>query len=178
MREAWAAEPWERLHQGKPLDELLLRLAEEDAAAASAAGLGSSQQQAAMARLEAAEAAAARLEALATATNDPADAAAAAAATAALLGVDSRSGRRSGSSSPGSSLDLCASPSTGSSLDGLGGAAILPIYPGGAASFAPICKDVPTLEAGRQEGFQSVLASVAPVLAAARRAGSRVGKAA
>lgn len=189
MREAWAAEAT----LGTPIEEILRHASPQQRAAGAATSLagaapaasslpsslfrGALRRGSAAARRlagwEAAEADAARLEALAASSTDPAAAAAADAATAALLGVD-------GSGSPVSSSDGCISGSSpGASLD-LGGevggdeaalhlgASILPIYPGAAAAFAPICKDVPTLEAGRDDGFECIVAAMAPVLAAAR----------
>ncbi len=45
---------------------------------------------------------------------------------------------------------------------------IYPIYPGGAASFAPICTNVETLHLGRQEGLAAVMRLLRPVSARAR----------
>jgi predicted acylesterase/phospholipase RssA len=39
---------------------------------------------------------------------------------------------------------------------GILGGHVYPVYPGAAASFAPVCTHVPTLQAGRQEGYRSV----------------------
>lgn len=39
---------------------------------------------------------------------------------------------------------------------GILGGHVYPLYPGAAASFAPLCTHVPTLQAGRQEGYRSV----------------------
>lgn len=39
---------------------------------------------------------------------------------------------------------------------GILGGHVYPVYPGAAASFAPLCTHVPTLQAGRQEGYRSV----------------------
>lgn len=39
---------------------------------------------------------------------------------------------------------------------GILGGHVYPVYPGTAASFSPLCTHVPTLQAGRQEGYHCV----------------------
>lgn len=68
------------------------------------------------------------------------------------------SSSRSPSLSPTSSTDgeqqlLSAAEGV---LEGVLGGHVFPLFPGAAASFAPVCTDVPTLQAGRQEGYRSV----------------------
>ena len=54
--------------------------------------------------------------------------------------------------------------------EGVLGGHVFPLYPGAAASFAPVCTDVPTLQAGRQEGYRTAHKLVAAVEALDRSA--------
>ena len=61
---------------------------------------------------------------------------------------------------PSSSRSPLISPSSSTDggdavLEGVLGGHVFPLFPGAAASFAPVCTDVPTLQAGRQEGYRS-----------------------
>jgi len=72
------------------------------------------------------------------------------------------------SSTDGSEVMLAAA-------EGVLGGHVFPLYPGAAASFAPVCTDVPTLQAGRQEGYRSVGKLVA-AMEALDRSAARVGQ--
>jgi hypothetical protein len=58
-------------------------------------------------------------------------------------------------------------------MEGVLGGHVFPLFPGAAASFAPVCTDVPTLQAGRQEGYRSVRKLVTAIEALDRSAAVR-----
>jgi hypothetical protein len=68
---------------------------------------------------------------------------------------DGPSSSRSPLISPSSSTDELLSSPTDGVIEGVLGGHVFPLFPGAAASFAPVCCDVPTLQAGRQEGYRS-----------------------
>lgn len=69
---------------------------------------------------------------------------------------DGPSSNRSPGLSPTSSTDGGEQlPAGDGVLEGVLGGHVFPLFPGSAASFAPVCTDVPTLQAGRQEGYRS-----------------------
>lgn len=100
MREAWRIEPLHSMHDGQPLDELLLQLAAQGKALELDAALDDC-----VAHPEA------RLHL-----------------------------------SPASSTDGGDAPAAGGY--------VFALHPGAAAGFAPLCKHVPTLQLGRQDGYR------------------------
>lgn len=62
----------------------------------------------------------------------------------------------SSSSSMDSSSDSGSESESAALAHGILGGHVYPVYPGAAASFPPLCTHVPTLQAGRQEGYRSV----------------------
>jgi hypothetical protein len=94
---------------------------------------------------------------------------------------DGPSSSASATSSPTSSRsgsdseeDAAAAAAEGEQLlmaaEGVLGGHVFPLFPGAAAGFAPVCTDVPTLNAGRAEGYRSVGKLVAALEALDRSA--------
>jgi hypothetical protein len=84
---------------------------------------------------------------------------------------DGPSGSSSSGLSPSSSTDGAQLLSDAEGvLEGVLGGHVFPLFPGAAASFAPVCTDVPTLQAGRQEGYRSVRKLVTAIEALDRSA--------
>lgn len=71
-----------------------------------------------------------------------------------MLELESDGDLASGYSSSGS--DSGSESDSAVLARGILGGHVYPVYPGAAASFAPLCTHVPTLQAGRQEGYRSV----------------------
>jgi hypothetical protein len=80
----------------------------------------------------------------------------------------------SSSSSPSSSRDGGSSSASDDDNDrrelvlaaaaqGVLGGHVFPLFPGPAAAFAPVCCDMPTLQAGRAEGYRSAQRLVAAI---------------
>lgn len=95
---------------------------------------------------------------------------------------DGPSSSRSPGLSPSSSTDggdtqTALSSADNGVLEGVLGGHVFPLFPGAAASFAPVCTDVPTLQAGRQEGYRSARKLVTAIEALDRSAGGRVSAA-
>lgn len=88
---------------------------------------------------------------------------------------DGPSSSRSPLISPSSSTDgETLSDADGGVLEGVLGGHVFPLFPGAAASFAPVCTDVPTLQAGRQEGYRSARKLVTAIEALDRSAARTV----
>lgn len=82
---------------------------------------------------------------------------------------------------PSSSISPLGSPASSTdggdlllAAEGVLGGHVFPLYPGAAASFAPVCVDVPTLQAGRQEGYRTAHKLGAAIEALDRTAGARL----
>jgi len=144
MREAWAVEPRHSTHQGVPLEDLLLTMAV--GSGGSTIDLSDEEPYYASSPPSSPSWSPTPVASL-SADQDPV---AEAAAMQALRAASDMSG--------------CGSAAGVRAADGFSGSHILPIYPGSAAAFAPVCTHVPTLQKGRREGYESVQRVLLPVL--------------
>ncbi|GBF93186.1 DNA-directed RNA polymerase I subunit-like [Raphidocelis subcapitata] len=152
MREAWRVEHRHTNHQGVPLEELLAEMAagrglatidlsDEEPFDSQAFGGGGG----------------AGAGASPAASLDGGAGAGAGAGAAAAAAAQARAAA--------SDMAGCGRAAGVGLADGFSGGHVLPVYPGAAASFAPVCTHVPTLERGRREGYEAVTRVVLPALA-------------
>lgn len=143
MKEAWRVEPQHATHQGRPLDELLLSMA---------GGTGETLDLSDEEPYYSGQAGRGSPVASTSGSMDGA-------ADPSVGDVAARAARRAASDMAG-----CGAAAGVRAADGVGGSHILPVYPSGAAAFAPVCTHVPTLKKGRQEGFEAVQRVLLPAL--------------
>jgi hypothetical protein len=156
MKEAWRAEPLHANHQGRPLEDLLLSMA---GPAPSRLDLSGDD-----------EAYHAFLDRLISSSGGGGGGCRGASPSSSLDEQPAADAAAARARAARSDMVGCGRAGGVRAADGVGGSHILPIYPGADASFSPVCTHVPTLNKGRQEGFESMRRVLVPALAAPPRA--------